>query len=196
MKRVIKVGGSLQKFSKAKESIGDWLDRHAADHNVVIAGGGALVDIIRGLHEIDPIDDAVAHWLCLRAMSQTAAILSLSQQLSTTDDWTKIVALQKPTTLVFDVYRFMRDVEPNLSGTPLPIGWHVTSDSIAARVAQVWDADELVLLKSCLPDPKWGVSWAAREGYVDEWFPTAAKDLRRVRVVNLRDPAAPEAEFQ
>ena len=66
------------------------------------------------------------------------------------------VALQmlpegKSGTLVFDVTGFMRQIEPRLQGSKLPYGWSVTSDSIAARVAAVLAAGELVLLKPALP---------------------------------------------
>ena len=43
---------------------------------------------------------------------------------------------------------FLREVEPGLPGPKLPVGWDVTSDSIAARVAVLFDVAELVLLKS------------------------------------------------
>ena len=46
------------------------------------------------------------------------------------------------------VESFLRREEPVLPGVRLPIGWHVTSDSIAARLAEVCQAQELVLLKS------------------------------------------------
>jgi aspartokinase-like uncharacterized kinase len=76
----------------------------------------------------------------------------------------------------------------------LPHPWQATSDSIAARLAEVLAAD-LVLLKSANPPVKrpevgdratWLAELAARE-YVDAWFPQAAASIRRVEMVNLRN---------
>jgi len=64
----------------------------------------------------------------------------------------------------------------------LPHAWSVTSDSIAARLAQAVAAGELVLLKSAAPPPDLGAA-----DYVDEWFATAARDVPSVRIVNLRE---------
>ena len=75
-------------------------------------------------------------------------------------------------------------------GDALPHGWHVTSDSIAARVARTLNARELVLLKSTLPTASGalerpGASTTQQE-LVDEYFGVAARGLP-VRIVNLRD---------
>ena len=86
---------------------------------------------------------------------------------------------------VCDSEQFLRDVEPHAAGRPLPAGWQVTSDSIAARLAEVLAADELVLLKSIDPP---SATWqqAAREGLVDAYFPEAVQPLATVRWINLR----------
>jgi len=84
--------------------------------------------------------------------------------------------------IVFSPVQFLREVETDLPPRPLPHSWSVTSDSIAARIAQVLPAGELVLLKSA--DPPGDA--ATRPPYVDEYFATAAQGLNRVRFVNLR----------
>ncbi len=68
----------------------------------------------------------------------------------------------------------------------------VTSDSIAARLAHALRADELVLLKSRLPQPPCTAATAALAGYVDDYFPQAISVACRVRYVNFRDPAFAE----
>ena len=60
-----------------------------------------------------------------------------------------------------------------------------TSDSIAARLAEVLGADEVVLLKSQDPPSQASLAELAASGYVDAWFPEAAAGLS-VRLVNLR----------
>jgi aspartokinase-like uncharacterized kinase len=84
--------------------------------------------------------------------------------------------------IVFCPVSFLHEDEPQLDEHPLPHTWNVTTDSIAARLAETLSADELVLLKSADPPP---VAGAAGE-YVDNYFAQVARRLRRVRMVNLR----------
>ncbi len=67
----------------------------------------------------------------------------------------------------------------------LPVGWHVTSDSIAAWLAKRLAATELVLLKSALPAAD-SVEDLSRSGYCDAYFRTALTGVAVVRCVNLR----------
>jgi len=90
---------------------------------------------------------------------------------------------------------FMQRVEPAASGTKLPACWNVTSDSIAARLAIVFDAVELVLLKSCLPSET-NLAGLAADGYVDRFLPTLSNELPPLRAVNLRDKTYPEVRVQ
>jgi hypothetical protein len=69
----------------------------------------------------------------------------------------------------------------------LPHSWAVTSDSIAARAAVVFNASRLILLKSIDVPP--GTSWleAAANGWVDTHFPIVIADAAfPVEVVNFR----------
>jgi hypothetical protein len=88
--------------------------------------------------------------------------------------------------IVFDAQRWLVETERSQPGVRLTHDWHSTSDSIAARLARVLNADELVLLKSTeLPA---GSDWcvAADQGFVDEHFHRLAAELPGVRWVNLR----------
>ena len=79
----------------------------------------------------------------------------------------------------------MREEDPRYAVGPLPESWDVTSDSIAARLAEIIAADELVLLKSAPAAPGL-LHEIAAAGYVDNFFPQAAEGLMRVRFANLR----------
>jgi 5-(aminomethyl)-3-furanmethanol phosphate kinase len=91
----------------------------------------------------------------------------------------------EPSRVVFDSREYLRDHEPHQPGQPLEHNWNVTSDSIAARLAQAIRADELVLLKSCDFRSN-SLTDLAKAGVVDPYFPRAAAGLGGVRVVNLR----------
>ena len=64
----------------------------------------------------------------------------------------------------------------------MPHAWSVTTDSIAARLAEVIGASELVLLKPTDPP----TDEAMTESFVDEYFQIAAKNVPHVRFVDLR----------
>ena len=87
--------------------------------------------------------------------------------------------------ILFDPCKFLKEQEPHLPGTHLPSDWSVTSDSISARIAEVLQADELVLLKSADPSAR---SWSnlAAAGYVDWFFRAFDGSGFQTRVINLR----------
>ena len=66
----------------------------------------------------------------------------------------------------------------------LPASWEVTSDSIAAWLAEGLGAGELVLLKSSEPTLPTPSEWAT-SGYVDAYFLEASANLPVVRAVSL-----------
>ena len=72
--------------------------------------------------------------------------------------------------------------------SPLAATWEVSSDSIAARLAVVVGAEELVLLKSALPADVRNLG-----DFVDAAFDETSRDLKVIRLVNLRDADFAEA---
>ena len=121
-------------------------------------------------------------------MSITAKIIAeLLPDAQRISQWNSLPdALREQRPIILDTLDFLRDVEPNCAGESLPEDWSATSDSIAARVATVLSAEELVLLKSA-PPPADDVQSAAKAGYVDEHFPRAAAALAAIRFVDLRE---------
>ena len=159
-----------------------------------------MADAIRQLHELGRISDRNAHWLAIRAMRLTAFLqsachanwpfgVSWEKLCSANRSGAAAVDARPMTVCIPDPLEFMQAIEPYANGRSLPVGWHVTSDSIAARVAELVSAEELVLIKACPPpmtlnrQTDFG-AWAAA-GYVDEWFPQVAPNVRHVRAVAL-----------
>ena len=188
--RVVKVGGSLLRWPAVKQRLRDWLAVQPSATCVLIAGGGKVVESIRELDMLHRLGARASHWLCVRAMSVTARLLvDLLEDAALVDELDTLHEMleARPTRMgVFDAVQFLRSEESSLPGAVLPENWSVTSDSIAARVAQTIDAAELVLLKSSLPESA-ELSAMAATDYVDEFFPTIAAQLPAVRLVNLRD---------
>jgi len=181
--RVVKVGGSLlrhQPEAPAKEtaaSLTKWIARQSSAVNVLVAGGGEFAEAIRRADAVYDLGEEVAHWLCVDALSLTARLLGGIAKAPVVTKVEDIPSVD-PAVCVFDPAPFLRNVEPLQFSASLPHTWAVTSDSIAARVAESLAASELVLLKSCLP--------GAGAGYVDDYFLVAAAKLPLIRCVNLR----------
>lgn len=187
--RVVKVGGSLLDWPLLPETLTAWLDAQPPAFNVIVCGGGELANSIRRADRVFSIGDESSHWLCIDALSISArlliAILPESSLVATYRDLIERTARAEPGSVVVDPREFLRDQEPRLPGRKLPHDWSVTSDSIAARLARVVSADELVLLKSSDPSAESLVELAAA-GFVDRYLPVAAAAFSGLRIVNLR----------
>jgi aspartokinase-like uncharacterized kinase len=202
--RVIKVGGSLLDEPRMPQQLGNWLSLPPVATNVLLAGGGALVDGVRELDRVHALGEERSHWLAVRAMSVTASLLADllpgALLVERFDKLAELLSDSKPDpefqTLVFDCWQFLREIEPSVPGSRLTHNWQATSDSIAARLAVAIEHSgrticELVLLKSTLPARGATLREAAAAEVVDACFADLATGLPRVRLVNLRsDPLA------
>lgn len=189
---VVKVGGSLLELGNLSSRLACWSAQQKTRPCVYIAGGGVWIDAIRRADQRFALGPEAAHWLSVAAMRVTAELLArLLPDASVTTAIDQVPMFTKHP-IVLIVEEFLRSAEPLVRGTPLPHSWEVTSDSIAARVAVALESPELVLLKSTLPDPDTSLTKAAELGYVDAFFPIAAREVPRIRCVNLRQDGARE----
>lgn len=189
--RVIKVGGSLFDFPQLYEAIHTWLQEHPAMVTLLIAGGGQLAEEIRRIDAQSQLGEQQAHWLCIDALGITAKILAHILGLGAPIPLAKIAALKSnkttaPPVHILDVKTFLEHQEADFPGEALPHNWNVTSDSIAARVADILNADELVLFKSA-GRPESSLKQATTSLLVDPHFEIAAAGLQQIRIINLRD---------
>jgi 5-(aminomethyl)-3-furanmethanol phosphate kinase len=193
--RIIKLGGSLLDWPDWPARFRQWMSCQSPAVNILIAGGGALADDVRHRDATVGLDLSTAHWLAIDAMSANIiAVRQLLHEAVSVDHWED---LHKPfasgALIAFCPREFLRRIEPDAAGPRLPHGWDATSDSIAARLADVLGAQELVLLKSALPPPEvTTLQTAADVGYVDRCFPEFGRPLAVVRCCNLRSEAFAE----
>jgi len=185
-RRVVKVGGSLLNDTDFLAALRELAENSPGWLNVVIVGGGPIVDAIATLTGRHGIDDTTAHWLCIDAMSLNARwVQSLLPELPLVESLAELDS-HSAGTVILDPAPYCRTDDQRFPRGPLPVGWDVTSDSIAARVADQLAAGELILWKSCAP-PARDVAVLSECGFVDVHFPQAASELTRIGVCNLRD---------
>ncbi|MGE3410209.1 MAG: hypothetical protein AB7I37_25740 [Pirellulales bacterium] len=190
--RVVKLGGSLLGDGGWVAPFRTWLHRQSPAKNLLVVGGGEIVEHIRRIDRQAALPAATSHWLAIRAMQfnaeLAAALLEEARIVLRLEEFEQLpddagVCIADPWTMLRDDCRL----------ADLPHAWSVTSDSIAARLAAVLRAQELVLLKSCLPPSPATREGLAAAGYVDEHFVSALAGFGGVvRCVNLRGTSAAE----
>ena len=190
--QIIKIGGSLLGTTSnrsAFKNVERWLARQTDWINVVIIGGGHTVDHLRRWQRQFNLTEGQAHLNAVQVMSLNILKFARASYISTViENWNELTNIsqhagENPTTIMFDCLSFIRDVEPTLGGTPLASDWSCTSDSIAARIAQLLGADRLTLLKSrtaCSDD----LRTLRYANYVDQSFPQMAADIKSVTFVD------------
>jgi 5-(aminomethyl)-3-furanmethanol phosphate kinase len=167
---IIKVGGSL--FDHP--ALGPELSRFVAQQTgrtLIVPGGGRAADVVRQYHHVHHPPEEFSHWLAIRMMDANGELLR---------------HFLNGAAEVVNCLNFCQADE----GGPLALShdWRVTSDAIAARVAEQTQANELVMLKSiALPE---GIDWrqAAERGLVDVMFGEIVERARlRVTWLNFRN---------
>jgi aspartokinase-like uncharacterized kinase len=189
---VLKVGGSLLDWPGLPIALSDVIDAREESRLLLVVGGGPIVETLRQLDRAHGLGEERSHALALRAMDLTAHLLaSMVPGLLVVEAIGDLgPAWERRRIPVFAPRQFL-DEEDRAAADPLPHRWEVTSDSIAARLADRLGASGLVLLKST--DAPEGIArqQAADLGLVDPYFPRASRSIPLVTIINLRDPDSP-----
>lgn len=188
---VVKIGGSLllqpSFVTRLKLKLSQLSNEFSSAHFVLITGGGPLVEALRYIDGAHPLTDEFAHWTAIHLMDVNARLLQ--------DWWPELpcamsmeallARLSEPGCTLFGVEEFLRLREPAAGGLRLTVGWDVTSDSIAARCAEILRAEKLVLLKSTGGGTSSNWHKLAADGRVDPAFPRFAARVRQVSLETL-----------
>jgi aspartokinase-like uncharacterized kinase len=162
---VVKLGGSLLARTGWVAAIADLLAEQVHPHLIVV-GGGPVVDGLRAIDAAAPQSAAVMHWRAIEAMGITARVVAEALGLPL------VTSPSGAAHGVLDVPEWLR------GDASLPVGWHVTSDSIAAVAARAAGAG--LLLAKSVPPPAHDLATAAAVGWVDPHFPAVAAALDQI----------------
>ena len=162
---VVKVGGSLAETGRLRAALATIAAARA--RVVIVPGGGSFADSVRNLQASMQFNDAVAHRLAMLAMHQMAELmLSLQSGLEIVESLGGISGvLDRGEIPVWVPLRMIAD------DAMVPAGWTATSDSLAARLAELLGGAKLVLLKSVDVEKEASAEELARRGVVDLAFP-------------------------
>jgi aspartokinase-like uncharacterized kinase len=190
---VVKVGGSLLLWRGLEPHLMRVLAEESASGRtpVLIAGGGPFADALRLLDQTHGLGEELSHALAMRTLDFTAEALRgilknlpalLAAGIGELDH-----AWRTSRTPILAPGR-MIELDDRDSNSPLEHSWRVTSDTIAARIAERLGAGRLVLCKSAPLENCSTIADARDRGLVDPAFPGRERTALRVIYRNLRDP--------
>lgn len=164
--QVVKVGGSLLAMPGWPEALAALVAGLPA--SLVVVGGGGVVDGLRAIDAASPRPRRLTHDLAIDAMALTARIVADALDLP-------VVAPAVGGGGVLDAAAWLSGLEISSPGSQvLPVGWHVTSDSIAATVAAVTRRGLVLAKRVPPPERAHDLERLAAAGWVDPHFPVAA----------------------
>jgi 5-(aminomethyl)-3-furanmethanol phosphate kinase len=185
---VVKVGGSLFDLADLGPRLNGWLDENAWVPVILVPGGGPTAKVVQEWDRLHSLGEETAHWLALQALTLNGQWLAHLLKAKIPVLISDLDEFRQKKIAIMDAHGFAREDEKR-SGH-LPHCWEATSDSLAARVAIVWGARRLILLKSVPIPPTMDWEEAGRQGFVDPLFaPTVKNGVNPivVQAINFRE---------
>lgn len=164
---IIKLGGSLMKGEQGRllSILGGIIaNSPPVQPLLIVPGGGIFADLIRQIHMDFTLQEESCHFMAIQAMDQYAYLIhefipgSIMVDFSAAKFRLEKAMPLKPQILLTSTYF------KTLSSEILPRNWQVTSDSLAAHLAQKIRADHLIIVKSTDINPQ------VKEPDVDAFF--------------------------
>ena len=142
----MKIGGSLLKYPVELSRLCNLLADLSGELDLLLVpGGGIFADTVRDVYTRFKLPENIAHQMAVLAMDQYGILIqSLAQGTS------QIVENIEDSKKCFEEHKIAVLQVSNImkSESRLPKSWSVTSDSIAAFMAQLIGAKRLLLVKS------------------------------------------------
>lgn len=185
--RVIKLGGSLLSNPSLPERFKSWSQRQPPAVQVIVCGGGTIVDALRDYASLWKLSEEFSHDVAIELTSATSQLFAEVLQLPLCASWQELASLldlarqstAQPLTIIFDYSHW------SVAINELEKSWRITSDSVAAVIAIQLEADELALLKSCEVPEFTDIDYLRQKGIVDDAFADFSPLLSAWRVESL-----------
>jgi aspartokinase-like uncharacterized kinase len=161
---VVKLGGSLAesgRLASIMQIVGG-----ARRPCVVVPGGGVFADAVREAQKRIGFSDAAAHRMALLAMHQTAYMLqALEPRLRFAETLAGIRRTLAERQMPVWLPLRLAENDPFI-----PTDWSITSDGLAARLAERLGRAHVVLVKACRVARSSSLAALGRAGIVDPTF--------------------------
>lgn len=161
---VLKIGGSLAETGRLRKTLD--IAGRAKRRVVVVPGGGPFAEAVRKAQAAEGFSDATAHRMAILAMHQMAELMvELQPRLQPAETLAGIQAVWTAGRLAvwLPFALAVRD-------TSLPCDWTITSDGLAARLAERLRGLPVALVKSRRVAPGTTPAALARQGIADPVF--------------------------
>ena len=181
---IIKLGGSLTRRSGALLSCLNAVARNYQDKAVIIVpGGGAFADQVRMAQLYWQFDDNTAHNMAILAMQQVALMFKgLKPNFAIVHNLADIrESLSQQKTVIWSP-----DIT-ELDNAGIVASWAITSDSLAAWLANALSATELVLVKAAVIDANQSLHQLAGQNIIDKaFYDFVAQASFKIQIVNAQ----------
>jgi 5-(aminomethyl)-3-furanmethanol phosphate kinase len=170
---VVKIGGSLA-GDPALESWLAMLSKQGGGRVAIVPGGGRFAEHVRAAQTTWRFSDLVAHNMAVLAMAQFAMLMrGVCQALVPAHSISAIRAVAgRGDVALWLPFELLRSHADALTS------WDVTSDSLAAWLADRVGAERLVVVKSCALPREASPQACADAGIVDPCFPAFVQGAR------------------
>lgn len=192
---VLKLGGSLLSLPDLHVRLGVLLVELSEQRVVIVTGGGVAADRIRMLDDRLRLSAVQCHRDAIGTMSFSAGVLvrtGMGLRLAT-DRRSAERIWASGQVAVLSTAEFLGGEGRSVYAS-LPESWLVTSDSIAASIADFWGAELLILGKSCDPEVT-SLGALSLAGMVDGWLERLPGRFR-LEWCNLRKSPIESREIQ
>ena len=182
---VVKVGGSLAETGRLKPILK--LIANSKRPVVVVPGGGQFADKVRDLQNAIRFDDAAAHRLAMLGMHQMAEVyFTLEERLAPADSLDGIARV-----LATGLIPVWLPLQMCQDDHEIPANWSISSDGLAARLAERMGGADLYLLKSIDVLGEASIEEVTEAGVVDPAFHgIVARARLNWRILGPSDDAA------
>jgi 5-(aminomethyl)-3-furanmethanol phosphate kinase len=182
---VVKIGGSLGHDPALRE----WLTRLwevGGGRVVIVPGGGDFADAVRQYQREWQFDDLAAHNMCLLAMAQYAILMQgVVPELVLASNEERIRrALRDGRVAVWVPTDLMRATPDSMTN------WDTTSDSLAAWLSSLLNAERLMIVKSCEVEANAPLEALVDRGVLDRRFSSYVRDANYVVEVFSKQDAS------